>query len=124
MLCNLDNFYKDYPTFGDFKNKKVAKQLFNFISSTKSVERMCWAVDEFNFAPISGIVSGLDNILDSVPEDNKFYRIKQFCGAMVCFVMDKQGYEPERRPDNHPRIRIRHSKYFRTSTKYIKKVGK
>lgn len=115
-----DEFYKQYPTFADFKGKGVARRLFNFISSPKSVERMCWAVDEIKFPPILGIMSGLDKILDSVPKNKKFYRIKQLCGVMICFIMIKQGYTPNR----NERVNIKNrSRHFKSSTKYIK-VGR
>lgn len=120
-LPSRDEFYGRYPGFIDYKNTDIEKRLLAFVSSADTVRKMVWAIEDFDAAPLAGIVRDLDRILEEVllkrmtrRELARNHRVRQFCGALVCYILSLHGYEPDR----SSRTTVTRSKFFRSTTKY------
>lgn len=118
-------FYGRYPAFIDYKNTDIEVRLFDYFAREDTVKKMIWAIEEFDAAPLAAIVRGLDAILEEVllkrmtgADLQRNHRVRQFCGALVCYVLSLHGYEPDR----SSRTSITRSKYFRSTTKYRRKA--
>ena len=116
-------FYGRHPAFIDYKSTDIEVRLFEFFSQEKTIEKMIWAMQTFDAAPLAGIVLELDTVLEEVllkrmtrADLARNHRVRQFCGALVCYVLSLYGYEPDR----SSRTTITRSKYFRSTTKYTK----
>jgi len=116
-----DEFYGRYPAFIDYKKNDIETRLLEFFARDDTVRKMIWAIEDFDAAPLAAVVRDLDRILEEVllkrmtrRELARNHRVRQFCGALVCYILSLHGYEPDR----SSRTTVTRSKYFRSTTKY------
>ncbi len=121
MKLSRTAFYSRYPAFIDYKNTDIEVRLFEYFAQEDTVKKMTWAIEDMNAAPLAAVVRDLDGILEEVllkrmtkADLRRNRRVRQFCGALACYVLGLCGYEPDR----SSRTSITRSKYFRSTTKY------
>ena len=124
MRLSRTDFYGRYPAFIDYKNTDIEVRLFEYFSQEDAVKKMTWAIEDMDAAPLAAVVRDLDAILEEVllkrmsrADLSRNHRVRQFCGALACYVLSLCGYEPDR----SSRTSITRSKYFRSTTKYRRK---
>ena len=86
-----EKFLSNYSHFAD-QLEGPGGELWRILNSEESFQKMRWATEDMELPAVAGVVRVCAPFVKSAPE-KKRNRLKQGIGAMVCAVMDANGYE-------------------------------
>ena len=100
QIPDLDDFEKRFPQYGPFARNN-GNFIFNIVMSPLSFFRLKVAT-ELNLPAVSGVANPCYNATSEqnvIPFDGF---LKQFIGALVCTIMEANGYEKSGRKKSVP----------------------
>ena len=90
IVVDIEDFKKKYRHFGPLV-MGAAALLFAAINTEESFRKMVWATEDMDLPAIAGIVKICAEIILAAPEEMRD-QMKKCAGAIVCAVMEANGY--------------------------------
>lgn len=91
-IPSADDVAAKYPTYGNLVRNE-GKFLFDLIMSPESYVRARVATEDFELPAVAGVAKICFQTMEANPTDKKFELLKQFIGAVVCVLMEANGFE-------------------------------
>jgi hypothetical protein len=106
MAVKFEDFIGKYRHFGPLVKTGPGARLFLTINTHESFAKMVWATEDLDLPAIAGIVKTCAEIILDVPEEMRD-QLKKGAGAIVCAVMENNGYHKTNKKKAVPPVPVR-----------------